>query len=157
MDSSQPDRRPTRRLSAVMFTDMVGYSGLIQRNEALGLELLAEHRGIVRQILAKHSGREVDTAGDAFFVEFGSALDATQCAIEIQRTLHDRNAVAPEERRIVLRIGLHLGDVVHDGDQVQGDGVNIAARMEPLARPGSICVSEDVARQVHNKIDLPIA
>lgn len=140
-----------------MFTDMVGYSGLIQRNESLGLELLAEQRAVVRKILPLYTGREVDTAGDAFFVEFGSALEATECAIHIQKTLRERNASLPGERHIVLRIGLHLGDVVLDGDQVQGDGVNIAARMEPLARPGSICISEDVARQVHNKIDLQLA
>ena len=139
-----------------MFTDMVGYSSMIQENEALGLELLEEHRTIVRSILPKHEGREIDTAGDAFFAEFGSALGATECAIEIQQAFHERNLEHDEAHWIILRIGLHLGDVVHQGNQVQGDGVNIAARMEPLARPGSICLSEDVARQVHNKIPYPI-
>jgi tetratricopeptide (TPR) repeat protein/TolB-like protein len=140
-----------------MFTDMVGYSSLIQENEKLGLELLDEHRVILRKIFPRYSGREIDTAGDAFFVEFSSALEATEAAIEIQTALHERNKQTDDRKAIVLRIGLHLGDVIHAGDQVQGDGVNIAARMEPLARPGAICVSEDVARQVHNKIELPIA
>lgn len=146
-----------RRLSAVMFTDMVGYSAATQENEELALELLDEHRQILRKIFPKYSGREIDTAGDAFFVEFSSALEATLAAIDIQRTLHERNLRVEDRRAIRIRIGLHLGDVVHVGDQVQGDGVNIAARMEPLANAGSICISEDVARQVHNKIDLPIA
>jgi tetratricopeptide (TPR) repeat protein len=139
-----------------MFTDMVGYSSLTQEDETLAIELLEEHRKILREILPRFGGREIDTAGDAFFVEFSSALGATECAIEIQTTLHERNEANPGRRPIVIRIGLHLGDVMHSGDQVLGDGVNIAARMEPLARPGSICISEDVARQVANKIKLPL-
>ncbi len=139
-----------------MFTDMVGYSALAQKNEALALELLEEHRGLVRSILPRHHGREIETAGDAFFVEFDSALEAVQCGVEIQRSLHERNQSDSPDRHIILRIGLHLGDVVHSGTHVQGDGVNIAARLEPLAQPGGICISEDVARQIRNKIDLPL-
>ena len=140
-----------------MFTDMVGYSRLTQENESLAIDLLEEHREILREIFPKYSGREIDTAGDAFFVEYDSALAATMAAIEIQTTLHERNLRVDSRHAILLRIGLHLGDVIHVGEHVRGDGVNIAARMEPLARPGSICVSEDIARQVHNKIDLRIA
>src|SRR3990170_4134415 len=145
-----------RRLSAIMFTDMVGYSALTQKNEALALDLLEEHRKIVRPFFKKHGGREIETAGDSFFAEFTSAVEATNCAIEIQTTLNERNKTEPAERRILLRIGLHIGDVVFVDQQVHGDGVNIAARMEPLAQPGGICISEDVARQIRNKIDFPV-
>jgi adenylate cyclase len=145
-----------RRLSAIMFTDMVGYSSLTQRNEALALELLEEHRVILRPFFTKHDGREIETIGDAFFVEFNSAVEATNCAIEIQTILHERNKTEIPERFILLRIGLHIGDVVYSEQHVQGDGVNIAARLEPLAKPGGICISEDVARQIRNKIDYPI-
>lgn len=139
-----------------MFTDMVGYSALVQKNETLALELLEEHRRLLRPLFPKHGGREIETAGDAFFVEFESALHATRCAVEIQKTLHERNAASPSERSIVIRIGLHLGDVEHIDEHVHGDGVNIAARIEPLAKPGGILVSEAVQREVQNKLGLPI-
>jgi serine/threonine protein kinase/TolB-like protein/Tfp pilus assembly protein PilF len=145
-----------RRLSAIMFTDMVGYSALTQRNEELALELLKEHREILRPIFLKHNGKEIETAGDSFFVEFVSALDAAKCAVEIQKGLHERNQFVPPDRKILLRIGLHVGDVVHTDNHVHGDGVNLAARLEPLASPGCICVSEDVARQIQSKIDYPV-
>lgn len=145
-----------RRLSAIMFTDLVGYSALTQKNEALALELLDEHRKILRPLFPKHNGREIETAGDSFFVEFQSAVEATHCAIEIQSALYERNKVQPEPRQIRLRIGLHIGDVVYMEDHVHGDGVNIAARLEPLAAPGGICISEDVARQIRNKVPYPV-
>jgi adenylate cyclase len=139
-----------------MFTDMVGYSALTQKDEALALDLLEEHRRILRPYFGKHEGREIETAGDAFFVEFNSAVEAANCAIEIQEALHSRNQTEPRERHIRLRIGLHIGDVVYIDRHVHGDGVNIAARMEPLAQPGGICISEDVARQIRNKIRFPV-
>ena len=139
-----------------MFTDMVGYSAMIQKNEELALELLEEHRRILRPIFKKHDGSEVETAGDAFFVEFNSALDATNCAIDMQKVLYERNQKEEADKQILIRIGLHVGDVVHLGKHVHGDGVNIAARMEPMANPGGICLSEDVYRQIHNKIELPL-
>src|SRR6266404_4036359 len=145
-----------RKLAAIMFTDMVGYSALAQRNEALALELLEEHRRLLRPIFPQFHGREVETAGDAFLVEFASALEATKCAVEIQRVLSERNQLASAERQIRLRIGIHVGDVVHKDGKVMGDAVNIAARIEPLAPAGGICVSEDVARQIHNKLDHPL-
>ncbi|MGK2860399.1 MAG: adenylate/guanylate cyclase domain-containing protein [Chitinophagaceae bacterium] len=145
-----------RRLSAIMFTDMVGYSALTQKNEALALDLLEEHRKILRPFFDKHDGREIDTAGDSFFVEFKSAVESTNCAIEIQTNLYERNKNQPADRQILIRIGLHIGDVVYVDDQVHGDGVNIAARMEHLAQPGGICISEDVARQIRNKIEFPV-
>jgi adenylate cyclase len=145
-----------RRLAAIMFTDMVGYSALTQRNEALALELLAEHRDLLRPFFDKHVGIEIETAGDSFFVEFNSAVEAVNCAIEIQKSLHERNAREIPGREILLRIGIHIGDVVHMDNHVHGDGVNIAARIEPKAVPGGICISEDVARQIRNKIEYPV-
>ena len=136
-----------------MFTDMVGYSALAQRDDELALELLEEHRLLLREIFPRFHGIEVKTIGDGFLVEFHSALDAAQCAIEIQRALSKRNSDTPVERRIAIKIGVHIGDVVHRDHDVYGDGVNIAARIEPLAGPGGICVSVDVERQIRNKLD----
>jgi TolB-like protein/class 3 adenylate cyclase/Tfp pilus assembly protein PilF len=136
-----------------MFTDMVGYSALSQRDEKLAQELLEEHRQLLREIFPRFNGTEIKTIGDAFLVEFGSALEAAQCAIEIQRTLAHRDADAPADRQIQVRIGVHIGDVVHRGGDVYGDGVNIASRIEPVAGPGGICVSMDVERQIRNALE----
>src|SRR6266581_5565461 len=106
-----------------MFTDMVGYTALSQRNEALALELLEEHRRILRSIFPRFNGTEIKTIGDAFLVEFQSALEAAQCALEIQRTLAKRNHDVRAERQIEIRIGIHIGDVVHRDNDVYGDGV----------------------------------
>ncbi len=145
-----------RKLAAVMFTDMVGYSDLAQRNEALALELVEEHRRLLRAVFPKHRGREVKSTGDGFFIEFKSALSAARCAVEIQQSLRERNAASPPEKAVLIRIGIHMGDVVEREGDLFGDGVNIAARIEPLAEPGGVCVSEDVARQIQNKIGLPL-
>src|SRR5438874_1426363 len=142
-----------RKLAAIMFTDMVGYSALSQRDEKLAQELLEEHRQLLREIFPRFNGTEIKTIGDAFLVEFNSALEAAQCAIEIQRALAKRNADAPAERRIELKIGIHIGDVVHRGGDVYGDGVNIASRIEQLADAGGICVSMDVERQIRNALE----
>ena len=139
-----------------MFTDMVGYSAVTQKNESLAIDLLIEHRELLRPIFLKHTGKEVETVGDAFFVEFKSALEAVHCAIEIQKILFERNAKLDFEKHITLRIGLHVCDVIHIDKHVHGDGVNIAARLEPLSQPGGICISGDVARQIQNKIELPL-
>jgi TolB-like protein/class 3 adenylate cyclase/Tfp pilus assembly protein PilF len=142
-----------RKLAAIMFTDMVGYSALNQRDEKLAQELLEEHRQLLREIFPRFHGAEIKTIGDAFLVEFNSALEAAQCAIEIQRALAKRNADAPVERQIEIRIGIHIGDVVHRGGDVYGDGVNIASRIEQLANAGGICVSMDVERQIRNALE----
>jgi adenylate cyclase len=139
-----------RRLAAIMFTDMVGYSALSQTNESLALRALESHRSLIRPLLAKHNGREVKTIGDAFLVEFESALDATECAVQIQEVLHEQDEDSPEKASI--RIGIHVGDVVHRQGDVYGDAVNIASRIYPLAKGGEICVSEQVYDQVRNKI-----
>ena len=142
-----------RRLAAIMFTDMVGYSALSQRDDKLALELLEEHRSLLREIFPRFNGVEIKTIGDAFLVEFGSALEAAQCAIEIQRTLAKRNLGVAHDRRIELKIGIHIGDVMHRDGDVYGDGVNIASRIEPLAGAGGICVSMDVERQIRNALE----
>src|SRR3954471_19310286 len=139
-----------RKLAAIMFTDMVGYSALSQRDDKLALELLEEHRQLLREIFPRFHGSEIKTIGDAFLVEFNSALEAAQCAIEIQRGLAKRNADAPAGRQIQVKIGIHIGDVIHREGDVYGDGVNIASRIEPLAGAGGICVSMDVERQIRN-------
>src|SRR5947208_15976744 len=125
-----------------MFTDMVGYSALAQRNDALALELLEEHRSLLRTLFPRFNGTEIKTIGDAFLVEFHSALEAAQCGIEIQRALAKRNHDVPNDRRVEIKIGIHIGD-----------GVNIASRIEPLAGAGGICVSMDVERQIRNALE----
>src|ERR1700756_284353 len=142
-----------RRLAAIMFTDMVGYSAMAQRDDQLALALLEEHRQLLREIFPRFHGTEIKTIGDAFLVEFGSALEAAQCAIEIQRTLAKRNHDVTSDRRIELKIGIHIGDVMHRDGDVYGDGVNIASRIEQLAGAGGICVSMDVERQIRNALE----
>src|SRR5215831_7912129 len=144
-----------RKLAAIMFTDMVGYSALVERNEALALELLEEHRRLLRSIFPKYEGSEIKTIGDGFLVEFSSALAAVQCGIEIQELIARRNSADPSQENFQLRIGIHAGDVVHSADDVIGDGVNIAARIVPLATEGGICISKQVFDQVENRIAKP--
>ena len=139
-----------------MFTDVVGFTSLGQSDEALALELLEEHRGVVRPLMAKYHGKEVKTIGDAFLVEFASALEAVRCSLEIQETMRERNSRLPEEKRLQMRIGVHVGDVVHRQGDILGDAVNVSSRIEHLAGPGGVCITEQVYDHVRNKIDLPL-
>jgi adenylate cyclase len=145
-----------RSLAAIMYTDIVGYTSATQKNEQLELELLEEHRKLLRPFFTKHNGREIKTMGDAFLVEFASALEAARCAFDMQQSLHELNSNRPPERQVVLRIGLHLGDVVHSASDIYGDTVNVASRIEPFAEPGGICISEQIYQQLRNKFEFPI-
>src|SRR5438094_9562756 len=139
-----------------MFTDMIGYAALGQKNESLSLALVEEQRRLIRPILNRHNGREVKTIGDGFLVEFSSAMDAVRCAYDIQRTTREFNVSAPAEQKLHLRIGVHLGDVVESQGDISGDAVNIASRIEPLAEDGGVCLTRQVYDQVRNKFELPL-
>ena len=143
-----------RRLAAIMFTDMVGFTTLSQQDEGNAIRLLDEQRRLVRPLLVRYNGREVQATGDGFLVEFGSALEAVRCAVEIQSTLRDHNASLPPQQKILIRVGIHLGDILHRGPDIAGDAVNVASRIEPLANPGGICITAQVYASVVNKVDL---
>ncbi len=149
-------RKDRRKLAAIMFTDMVGYSALMQRDESLALDLLEEHRRFIRATFPEYNGSEANTTGDGFLIEFPSALEATECAIAIQNKLFDLNGPLPASRKLQIRIGVHVGDVIVSDGTVVGDAVNIAARIEPLAAPGGVCISNAVYDQVRNKVNLPL-
>jgi adenylate cyclase len=140
-----------RRLAAIMFTDIAGFTASAQADEARTLELLKEEEELVRPLLLAHQGREIKSTGDGSMVEFDSALRAVQCAIDIHQHLHERNS-QPGVTPIRLRIGIHLGDVEERANDIFGDAVNIASRIEPLASPGGLCISGQVFDQVRNKI-----
>ncbi|MCI4347743.1 MAG: adenylate/guanylate cyclase domain-containing protein [Thermoplasmata archaeon] len=141
-----------RRLAAIMFTDIVGFTAITQRDEGVAVRLLDEHRSLLRPLFALHGGRVIKTMGDGFLVEFPSALESVHCAQKIQATLGLRNSSIEPHERIALRIGIHVGEVIDQGDDIVGDAVNVASRFEPLADPGGICVSEQVLDQIRNKL-----
>jgi len=144
-----------RRLAAILAADVVGYSRLMEANEERTLGALRQHcREFFDPTVAKHSGRIFKVMGDGFLVEFGSVLNAARCAIEIQRGMLERNAGVPEDRHIKFRIGINLGDIIVDGDDFHGDGVNMATRLEGLAMPGGIACSAAVRNQVGNKLEI---
>ena len=146
----------TRRLAAIMFTDLVGFTRLGQRDEDVALRLRKEHQVLMRPLFAAHGGREVKTLGDGFLVEFPSAVESVRCAVAIQEAVALRNTLPATKERIDLRIGIHLGDVVEEGDDIVGDAVNVASRIEPMALPGGVCVSGSVFEQVRNKVRVPL-
>ena len=146
--------RVERRLAAILAADVAGYSRLIGVDEEGTLAALKSLRkSLIDPKTADHHGRIVKRTGDGALVEFASAVDAVRCALEIQRAMSRRNAETPEDRRIAFRIGINLGDIVIEDDDIFGDGVNIAARLESIAPPGGVCISEDVYKQVRGKLD----
>ena len=143
-----------RKLAAILHADVVGFSRLMGENEAGTHRALGELRCVLDPLIAAHGGRIVGTAGDSLLADFSSVVDALGCAVEMQRASREINDPLPPERRLELRIGVNLGDVIVDGDDIFGDGVNIAARLEALAQPGTVCISQTVYDQVRNKLDL---
>jgi adenylate cyclase len=145
-----------RRLAAILAADVAGYSRLMGADEEGTLERLKAHRcELVDPKIREHRGRIVKTTGDGMLVEFPSVVDAVRCAVEVQRAMVDRNAEVPDDKRITFRIGVNLGDIIVDGDDIYGDGVNIAARLEALAEPGGICISRVVRDQIRDKLPYP--
>ena len=143
-----------RRLTCILAADAVGYSGQMGVDEEGTARVLAAHRAVIDGIIAFHSGRILSTAGDSVLAEFGSVVEAVRCAVEIQDALKTRNDALPEQRRMLFRIGVNLGDVMVKNDDLLGDGVNVAARLEGIAEPGGICISSSVYDQITGKLDL---
>jgi|HubBroStandDraft_5_1064220.scaffolds.fasta_scaffold08751_2 adenylate cyclase len=143
-----------RRLTTLLCADAVGYTRLMGADEAGTLATLRRHRAAMATLIERHDGRIVNTWGDAVIAEFSSVVEAVQCAIETQQELSGHNDELPEAQRMIFRIGINLGDVMLEGDDVYGDGVNIAARLQELAAPGEILISGPVYDQVHNKLSI---
>jgi adenylate cyclase len=147
----------TRRLAAILAADVVGYSRLMGADEEGTHERFKAHlRDLVEPKIREHHGRTIKTIGDGMLVEFASVVDAARCAFEVQRGMIDREPDMPDERRIRLRIGINLGDVIAEGGDIFGDGVNVAARLEALAEPGGICISRTVRDQIRDKLPYPL-
>ena len=145
-----------RRLAAILAADVVGYSRLIRVDEEGTLDRLKALRSeIINPKIAEHNGRIVKLMGDGMLAEFASVVSAVRAAAEVLQAVAEHNADLPQEQRIEFRVGINLGDVVIDGDDIHGDGVNVAARLEGLAEPGSICISGNVYDEVRDRIDLP--
>src|SRR5262245_29264118 len=145
--------RVGRRLAAIVAADVAGYSRLMGRDELGTARRLREHRAAVDPVVAEHGGRIVKTTGDGLLLEFPSVVAAVQCSIRIQELMAERNAGVDPDRAMLFRIGINVGDVLIEGDDILGDGVNVAARLEALAEPGGACLSDDALRQVRGKLD----
>jgi adenylate cyclase len=143
-----------RKLTAILSADVKGYSRLMGEDEEWTVHTLNTYKDMMRGLIQQHRGRIVDAPGDNVLAEFASVVDAVQCSVEIQQVLRAKNAMLPENRRMEFRIGINLGDVIEEGEQIYGDGVNIAARLEGLAEAGGICISESAYQQIENKIPL---
>src|SRR5499426_763950 len=148
------ESRVDRRLAAILAGDVVGYSRLMGADEEGTLKRLNAHRReFLDPKIAEHRGRIVKRTGDGILIEFASAVDALRCALEVQKGMAERNVGVPTHQRIELRIGIHVGDIIIEDGDIFGDGVNIAARLEGIAQPGGICISDDAYRQVRGKLD----
>ena len=145
---------PERRLAAILSADVFGYSRLMAEDESGTIRTLGAYREQIGGLVGDHRGRLVDATGDNLLAEFPTALDAVECAVEIQRVLKARNAGLAEARRMEFRVGVHLGDIAVEGERIYGDGVNIAARLEALAAPGGVCISATVHEQVRRRLEV---
>ena len=146
-----------RRLAAILAADIAGYSRLMHANEPATVRDLKAHQSVILPLIGRHGGRVIDTAGDGILAEFPSVIGATECAVELQTVMAERNERVPESRRMLFRIGINLGDVIHDESRIYGDGINIAARLEALAEPGGVLVSSTVYDHVRGKLPLTFA
>ena len=146
-----------RKLAALLVADVAGYSRLMGNDETGTAKALRGHVEALRPIIASHGGRIVDTAGDGVLLEFPSIIAAVECAVAAQKLMAERNAGVPEDRRMLYRVGINLGDVIVEGEHILGDGVNVAARLESIAPPGGICLSDDAYRQVRGKVAVDFA
>ena len=144
----------SRRLAAILAADIAGYSALMAEDEARTVRDLKGHQGVVLPLVGEFGGRIIDTAGDGILAEFASIVKAVECAVAIQRTMADRNAAIELARRMQFRMGINLGDVIHDDSRIFGDGINVAARLEGIAEPGGICVSGKVYEEIRAKLKL---
>jgi adenylate cyclase len=148
------EERVERRLTAILAADVAGYSRLMGADEEATLgQLKAHRRALVDPKVEEHHGRIIKTTGDGMLIEFASVVNAVRCAVEIQRGMIARNADVPQQKRIEFRIGINVGDIIIDGGDIFGDGVNVAARLEGLAKPGGICVSARVQEDIRGKLD----
>jgi len=146
----------TRRLAAIFAIDVAGYSRLMEADEEQTHERLKQHfRELVHPKVTEHRGRVVKNTGDGLLAEFSSVVDAVRCAVELQQAMRDRDLGTSEDKRIRFRIGVNIGDVIAEDDDIYGDGVNIAARLEALAEPGGICISRTVRDQIRDKLPYP--
>src|SRR5262249_31960996 len=143
-----------RKLAAILHADVQGYSRLLGEDELATLDVLTPYLAMMRTLVQRHGGRSVGSRGDSLLAEFPSVVAAVQCAVAMQQELKVRNAALPETRRVEFRMGVNLGEIVVDGDQLHGDGINIAVRLEGLGEAGGICLSEVVYRQVKNRLPL---
>jgi class 3 adenylate cyclase/pimeloyl-ACP methyl ester carboxylesterase len=141
-----------RRLAAIMAADIAGYSRLMGEDGAATVRDLKAHQAVILPLVGRHGGRIIDTAGDGILAEFPSVIGATECAVEIQTVMASRNQDVPEHRRMRFRIGIDLGDVIHDEARIYGDGINVAARLEAIAEPGGICISRRVFEQIDRTV-----
>jgi len=146
--------RQQRRLAAILAADIAGYSALMGADEDGTVRDLKGHQAVVLPIIGQHGGRVIDTAGDGVLAEFASAVNAVHAALAIQKTMAERNTAVDTTRRMQFRIGVNLGDVIFDDTRVYGDGVNVAARLEAIAEPGGICISDKVRQEIRGKIDV---
>src|SRR5262245_59472517 len=152
MSHSPGNPKVSRKLAAILAADIAGYSALMGADEGTTVRDLRGHQAVIFPLIGGHGGRVIDTAGDGILAEFGSVVNAVECAIAIQRTMADRNAQVEEPRRMPFRIGVNQGDVIQDEARIYGDGVNVAARLESIAEPGGICISGKVYDEVTGKI-----